>query len=62
VIVLLGEISGRRYDYREILPGVIVAKSSAPPYLRVLATLWLPAQPRLLAIPLVWYPPPSATT
>jgi hypothetical protein len=30
VIVLLGKIPGRHYNYREILPGVIAAKSSAP--------------------------------
>jgi len=30
LIDLLGEIPGRRYNYREILPGVIAAKSSAP--------------------------------
>jgi len=30
VIVLLGIIPGRHYNYREILPGVIAPKSSAP--------------------------------
>jgi hypothetical protein len=30
VIVLLGKIPRRHYNYREILPGVIAAKSSAP--------------------------------
>jgi protein SCO1/2 len=30
VIVLLGKIPGRHYNYREILPGVTALKSSAP--------------------------------
>jgi hypothetical protein len=30
VIVLLGKISGRHYNYREIRPGVTALKSSAP--------------------------------
>jgi len=30
VIVLLGKVRGRHYNYREILAGVIAAKSSAP--------------------------------
>jgi hypothetical protein len=32
LIDLLGEIPGRRYNYREILPGVIALKSSAPQF------------------------------
>jgi hypothetical protein len=35
VIVLLGKISGRHYNYREILPGVIAANSSAPRTVRL---------------------------
>jgi len=42
LIDLLGEIPGRRYNYREILPGVIAAKSSAP--------LLTHANPRMLII------------
>ena len=34
MIVLLGEIPARHYEYREILAGVIAEKSSAPPVLR----------------------------
>ncbi len=30
MIVLMSKIPGRHYNYREILPGVIAAKSSAP--------------------------------
>jgi ABC-type bacteriocin/lantibiotic exporter with double-glycine peptidase domain len=36
VIVLLGKIPGRHYNYREILPGVIALKSSAPRWLSIL--------------------------
>ncbi len=32
MIVLMSKIPGRHYNYREILPGVIAAKSSAPLY------------------------------
>jgi len=38
VIVLLGKIPGRHYNYREILPGVIAAKSSAPLFARLHST------------------------
>ena len=42
MIVLSGKIPGRHYNYREILPGVIAAKSSAP-QLGLLQARWAAA-------------------